>query len=204
MFAIRKISHAEIRDIKLSSIHRSVSLRPKIGASAKTLLIISNSACPLIQYNSKRNTIFHKITHFSNVTMANFFKSLLRRTTTALKITEPMKMSLVVRTDLKMSPGKTGAQCAHAAIICYTEALKKHPELAEAWINSGQSKVVLRVGAEVDIKNLSKLAYEKNLINGMVRDAGRTEVKAGTITVLGIGPDTVAKIDEVTKKLKTY
>lgn len=136
--------------------------------------------------------------------MSNIFKSLLRRTTTALKITEPMKMSLVVRSDLKMSPGKTGAQCAHAAIICYTTALKKHPELAEAWINSGQSKVVLRVGSEIDIKNLSKLAYEKNLVNGIVRDAGRTELPAGTITVLGIGPDTVAKIDEITKKLKTY
>lgn len=136
--------------------------------------------------------------------MANIFKSLYRRTTTALKITEPMKMSLVVRTDLKMSPGKIGAQCAHAAIICYTEALKKRPELAEAWINLGQSKVVLRVGSEIDIKNLSKLAYEKNLVNGIVRDAGRTEVPAGTITVIGVGPDTVAKVDEITKKLKTY
>lgn len=136
--------------------------------------------------------------------MANIFKKLFNRTTIALKITEPMKMSLVVRTDLKMSPGKTGAQCAHAAIICYTKAMKTNPKLAEAWINSGQSKVVLRVGSEIDLKNLSKLAIDKNLIHGMVRDAGHTEVPAGTITVLGIGPDTVTKVDEITKKLKTY
>lgn len=101
-----------------------------------------------------------------------------------------------------MSTGKTGAQCAHAAVICYTKAAKSKPEHLNAWLNLGQPKVVLRVGSQTEIDYLAKLANEKNLVNGLVRDAGRTEVLSGTITVLGIGPDTKSKIDELTGKLK--
>lgn len=59
--------------------------------------------------------------------MANILKSIFHRTTTALKLNEPMKMSLVVRSDLKLSTGKTSAQCAHAAVICSMKAQKKKP-----------------------------------------------------------------------------
>lgn len=135
--------------------------------------------------------------------MSNLLKSVFRRTTTALKLTEPMKLSLVVRSDLKLSPGKTAAQCAHAAVMCYARALKEKPEHLDAWLNLGQPKVVLRVASQAEIQNLAKIAYEKKLVNALVRDAGKTEVAAGTITVLGIGPDTVTNVDEITKKLKT-
>lgn len=134
--------------------------------------------------------------------MANIFKSIFHRTTTALKINEPMKMSLVVRSDLKLSTGKTGAQCAHAAVICAIKAQKQKPKHLDAWYSLGQPKVVLRVGSEAEIKNLIKFANEKKIVNGLVRDAGRTEVKSGTITVLGIGPDTAGNVDELTKHLK--
>lgn len=134
--------------------------------------------------------------------MANIFKSLFRKTTTALKLTEPMQMSLVVRSDLKMSTGKIGAQCAHAAVMCFSKAQKKKPQHLEAWLNLGQPKVVLRVNTQADMEYLAKIAEEKHVVNGLVRDAGRTEVLSGTVTVLGIGPDTKAKIDELTGKLK--
>lgn len=134
--------------------------------------------------------------------MANIFKSLFRRTTTALKITEPMQMSLVVRSDLKMSTGKIGAQCAHAAVMCYMKAFQKKPQHLDAWLSLGQPKVVLRTSSQAEIEYLAKIAEEKQVVNGLVRDAGRTEVLAGTITVLGIGPDTKAKVDELTGKLK--
>lgn len=134
--------------------------------------------------------------------MANIIKSLFRRTTTALKITEPMQMSLVVRSDLKMSTGKVGAQCAHAAVMCYMKALNKKPQHLDAWLSLGQPKVVLRTSSQAEIEYLAKIADEKHVVNGLVRDAGRTEVLAGTVTVLGIGPDTKAKVDELTGKLK--
>lgn len=134
--------------------------------------------------------------------MANFFKSLFRKTSTALKLSEPMQMSLVVRSDLKMTTGKIGAQCAHAAIICHTKAQKQKPQHLDAWLHLGQPKVVLRVGSQAEIEYLSKIADEKQIINGIVKDAGRTQILAGTVTVLGIGPDTKSKIDELTGKLK--
>lgn len=111
-------------------------------------------------------------------------------------------MSLVVRTDLKMTTGKVGAQCAHAAIMCVQQAQKAKPDHLSAWLQLGQPKVVLRVGSQAEIENLVKIANEKNIVNGLVRDAGRTQVIAGTITVLGIGPDTKATIDEISGKLK--
>lgn len=113
-----------------------------------------------------------------------------------------MQMSLVVRSDLKMSTGKIGAQCAHAAVMCYVKALKKKPEYLDAWLKLGQPKIVLRTNSQTDIEYLAKIADEKQVVNGLVRDAGRTELLSGTITVLGIGPDTKAKIDELTGKLK--
>lgn len=134
--------------------------------------------------------------------MANIFKLLFRKTTTALKLSEPMQMSLVVRSDLKMSTGKIGAQCAHAAVMCCQRAEKKKPVHLQAWLDLGQPKVVLRIGSAAEIEYLSKIAGEKNVVNGLVRDAGRTEVISGTVTVLGIGPDTKAKVDELTGKLK--
>lgn len=134
--------------------------------------------------------------------MAQFFKSLFQRTKTSLKLSEPMQMSLVVRSDLKMSQGKIAAQCAHAAVQCYEKAAKTKPDHLRAWINLGQPKVVLRVATQGEIEYLSKIAEEKNIVNGLIRDAGRTELIAGTVTVCGIGPDTKTKVDEVTKKLK--
>lgn len=134
--------------------------------------------------------------------MANLLKSIFQRTSTALKLSEPMQMSLVVRSDLKMTTGKIGAQCSHAAIMCYSKAEKKKPQHLKAWLNLGQPKVVLRVGSQAEIEYLAKIADEKNVVNGLVRDAGRTQVLSGTVTVLGIGPDTKTKVDELTGKLR--
>lgn len=107
-----------------------------------------------------------------------------------------------MRSDLKMSTGKIGAQCAHASVICYTRAQKRKPQHLDAWLGLGQPKVVLRVASQGEIDYLAKIANEKDIVNGLVRDAGRTELLSGTITVLGIGPDTKSKIDEITGKLK--
>lgn len=111
-------------------------------------------------------------------------------------------MALIVRDDLKLTKGKTGAQCAHAAIICYETASKKRPDLLNAWVNLGQPKIVLRVQSLTEIERIAKQASERSIIHGLVRDAGRTQVAAGTITVLGLGPDTVANIDALVKHLK--
>lgn len=134
--------------------------------------------------------------------MSRFFRKLLHRVRVVAFLDEPTKMALVVRGDLKMTKGKTGAQCAHAAIICFESAFKQRSDLLNAWMSVGQPKIVLRVDSLKQMEEIVKSANERNIINGVVRDAGKTQVAAGTVTVLGLGPDTVSNIDSLVKHLR--
>lgn len=46
---------------------------------------------------------------------------LIQYTKAMLSNEYPLKMVLVVRTDLKMGKGKIASQCSHAAILCKIE-----------------------------------------------------------------------------------
>jgi peptidyl-tRNA hydrolase, PTH2 family len=113
-----------------------------------------------------------------------------------------LKMALVVRTDLKLSKGKTAAQCAHAAIICYQNSLKQEPQLLKQWSQSGQAKVVLKVDSLSELLRIQEIAQKQHIVTGLVVDAGRTQVEVGTCTVLGLGPERSDKLDTVIKELK--
>lgn len=134
--------------------------------------------------------------------MRNLFQTIFHRTRVAANLAEPMKLALVVRGDLKMTKGKTAAQCAHAAIICFENASRQRSDVLSVWLSLGQPKIVLRVNSLNEMEKLLKSAKERNVISGLVRDAGRTQLAAGTITVLGLGPDTVTNIDALVKHLK--
>ena len=62
--------------------------------------------------------------------------------------------------------------------------------------------LVLKVADLNELRKYQKLATQNHLKNSLISDAGRTTVKAGTVTVLGIGPDLTEKIDKVTGDLK--
>jgi PTH2 family peptidyl-tRNA hydrolase len=119
-------------------------------------------------------------------------------------LTGPYKMVLLVRTDLGMQKGKVAAQCAHAALACYKKALKNDPDGVTAWEITGQTKVCLKVDNEEAMLNLAGVAKVHGLTWSIVRDAGRTQVSTGTMTVLGIGPNKVDQIDKITGHLKLY
>lgn len=108
------------------------------------------------------------------------------------------KQVIIVRKDLKLSKGKLSAQVSHASV---ETTLKSDSEKVKAWQNKGMKKVVLKVDNESELIKYKKYADEMGLINALIRDAGKTEIKPGTITCLGIGPDTEKKIDSVTGKL---
>ena len=110
-----------------------------------------------------------------------------------------MKQVIVVRNNLKMGKGKIAAQVAHASIGSYKRADKK---LREIWEREGAKKIVLKVKDEMELINLQKKVFEKNLPNYLVIDAGLTQLPKATITCLGIGPDEDKKIDELIKDLK--
>uniref|UniRef100_S4RWT2 Peptidyl-tRNA hydrolase 2, mitochondrial n=1 Tax=Petromyzon marinus TaxID=7757 RepID=S4RWT2_PETMA len=114
------------------------------------------------------------------------------------------KMVLVVRADLKMGKGKAAAQCAHAAVAAYRLAAARQPGALRRWRRGGQAKIVTRVEDEAALLELQERARALGLGAPVVCDAGRTQVAAGSCTVLAVGPGPVRMVGEVTGHLKLY
>ena len=110
-----------------------------------------------------------------------------------------MKQVMVVRSDLKMSKGKTAAQCCHGCLGAFKKSDSKK---IEKWEKEGEKKVIVKVTSLEELFEIKEIAEKNSLSNYMVKDAGRTELPTGTITCLGIGPDKDKIIDKVTKNLK--
>ncbi|KAJ1967317.1 hypothetical protein H4R35_006743 [Dimargaris xerosporica] len=115
-----------------------------------------------------------------------------------------MKLTLVIRKDLGMTKGKIAAQCCHATLGCYKRAQRHCPRALKAWERSGQAKVTLRCDDEAEMLALQHAAAAQGLTTYCVQDAGRTQIAAGSRTVLGIGPGSVEAIDQVSGHLKLY
>jgi PTH2 family peptidyl-tRNA hydrolase len=109
------------------------------------------------------------------------------------------KQVIVVRTDLKMSPGKLSTQVAHASLSSVSKSKKP---AAEAWGLEGSKKVVLKTKDLAELQALHKKAKSAGLPCSLVMDAGRTHLEPGTTTCLAIGPAKEADIDKITKHLK--
>jgi len=118
--------------------------------------------------------------------------------------TGPHKMVLCIRTDLGMQKGKVAAQCAHAALGCYKKAVKNNSPALQAWEKTGQTKICLKVENEEALLNLAGVAKVHGLTWCIVRDAGKTQVSSGTMTVIGIGPASAEDVDKLTGHLKLY
>ncbi|KJA25981.1 hypothetical protein HYPSUDRAFT_36829 [Hypholoma sublateritium FD-334 SS-4] len=109
------------------------------------------------------------------------------------------KMVLVVRTDLGMSSGKIAAQ--HAALACYKTLQAKNPIMLRHWERDGQTKVALRCENEEELLLMQAQAQSLNLCARSIQDAGRTQIAAGSRTVLGItGPARL--VNQITGKLR--
>ncbi|HII45586.1 MAG TPA: aminoacyl-tRNA hydrolase [Candidatus Poseidoniaceae archaeon] len=113
-------------------------------------------------------------------------------------------MALIVRKELHLSSGKIAVQCAHAAVSCALMAKKNEVRIMERWQASGARKICLEVEDLASLKSIMTQAKSAGLITYLVKDAGQTEVAAGTITVLGIGPGPRNSIDALVSDLKPY
>ena len=107
-------------------------------------------------------------------------------------------MVIVVRTDLGISKGKMAAQAAHAAVNCALKSKKSASSNFKKWFDEGQKKVVVKGQNESTLRNLQQQAREVGLVSSLVTDAGLTEVPAGTVTCLGLGPAADSEIDSIT------
>lgn len=111
------------------------------------------------------------------------------------------KLVVVVRGDLKLSPGKLSVQVAHAAVTCAIEAKRNKERWFKAWYGEGQKKVVVKAKDLKDLYELKETAKGLELTTSLIEDAGLTEVPPGTVTCLGIGPGPNAELDKVTGDL---
>ncbi len=120
--------------------------------------------------------------------------------------TEELKLVLCVRTDLGMGKGKIAAQASHATLANYTHLLhSQHPSpspLLQRWARYGQAKIALQVQGEEKLLELQAVAVSLGLCARVIRDAGRTQIRAGEATVLGVGPGPKGVVDMVTGGLK--
>ncbi|XP_012229245.1 peptidyl-tRNA hydrolase 2, mitochondrial [Linepithema humile] len=114
------------------------------------------------------------------------------------------KMVIAVRSDIRMGKGKIGAQCAHAALECCRQTLnnEKKQQMFHSWLQIGQPKIVVAIPNEEELLILADKAEHAGLITAIIKDAGKTQLKPGTITVLGIGPGSNEVIDSLTSKLR--
>ena len=68
----------------------------------------------------------------------------------------------------------------------------------------GQTKVAVKTDSIETLATIKEKAEKLGLVALEVRDAGRTQIDAGTVTVLGVGPGPSELVDEVTGHLKLY
>jgi len=112
------------------------------------------------------------------------------------------KQVIIVRSDLKMSLGKTSVQVAHASVTAAEETRKKRKRWWDAWMREGQCKVTVRVETERELLELKSEAERAKLPTALIQDRGLTELPPNTITCLGIGPTPSDEVDKITGKLR--
>ncbi|KAH0786074.1 peptidyl-trna hydrolase [Histomonas meleagridis] len=108
----------------------------------------------------------------------------------------------IIRKDLKMQKGKIVAQCGHASLGIFLKVLKEFPQLAEVWFNENSfPKKFYYCNSENEMDEKRELAKSMGLLSCKIHDAGRTQIAAGSATVLSIGPVTQDMVKNLTKGL---
>lgn len=103
--------------------------------------------------------------------------------------------------------GKIAAQCSHATLACYKALSGKAPtspegKLLKRWERHGQAKIAVQTKSQEELMDLLGKARSLGLTAEYIQDAGRTQIEAGSVTVLGVGPAPKSLVDQVTGGLK--
>ena len=112
------------------------------------------------------------------------------------------KQVIVVRKDLGMGTGKLAAQVAHAAVMAVENTKMRNLNWFNSWFKAGQAKVVVKVQTLSELLEIRKHAESLHLSVAEIQDSGLTQIPAGTVTCIGIGPGPSGLIDKVTNHLK--
>ncbi|KAL1509652.1 hypothetical protein ABEB36_004358 [Hypothenemus hampei] len=97
------------------------------------------------------------------------------------------KMIFVINTSLKMGTGKIAAQVGHACLGLYREMLENNMEAdLNQWEEIGEKKIVLKGNNTEHLLELYNKAKEAKIPVYLVKDAGRTQIPKGSVTVLSL------------------
>ncbi|KAL3136929.1 hypothetical protein ABBQ32_006535 [Trebouxia sp. C0010 RCD-2024] len=114
---------------------------------------------------------------------------------------EELKMILVVNKELGMRAGKVAAQCAHAAVGVVEHVRKHNQPLLRQWEQYGAAKVAVKCPKQAEMMQIKAQAREEGIPFYLVTDAGRTQIAAGSQTVLALGPWAKSRLDKLTGHL---
>ncbi|KXH55123.1 peptidyl-tRNA hydrolase PTH2 [Colletotrichum nymphaeae SA-01] len=106
--------------------------------------------------------------------------------------------------------GKMAAQASHATLACYKSLSKiaaKDPsspaaKILSRWENLGQAKIAVQIKNQDEMLELMGKASSLGVTSEVIADAGRTQIEAGSLTVLGVGPAPRSLVDQITGHLK--
>lgn len=115
---------------------------------------------------------------------------------------QSLKMVFVINHELKMGKGKIAAQVGHAAVKATLKSGETRPELLDAWLSTGQKKICVKADDARQIEQIEQEAKQHNVLSSKIHDAGHTQIPAGSLTVLALGPDENEKLDALTGELK--
>lgn len=108
---------------------------------------------------------------------------------------------IIINSDVKMGKGKAIAQGCHASLGSYLDGTDL--KLAYEWKLEGARKVVLRASENEIMELYNKISNEHpNIPTYLVKDFGLTQIPAGSITALGIGPYLIYRLKEYVKDLR--
>lgn len=63
-------------------------------------------------------------------------------------------------------------------------------------------KVAVKIKSQDELLELMGKARSLGIVSEVIQDAGRTQIEAGSLTVLGIGPAPKSLVDKVTGELQ--
>lgn len=114
-----------------------------------------------------------------------------------IKTDKPLGAVFIIRKDLKMGKGKILAQCGHATLGIFVKVLNNIPFLAEGTWRKGFPKKYFYCNSEKEMDECVSKAMNLGFLTEKIHDAGRTQIAAGSATVVSIGPIPIDRIPEI-------
>jgi len=118
------------------------------------------------------------------------------------------KLLICVNCSVQMSAGKMAAQVGHGAeVATQFKAIRFLLDRTRRrhyihWLHTGRTKIVVAVRDEDHMVHVRQLAQRRKIPTRIIRDAGKTEIQRGTITVLALGPYRSEDLDLVAGDLR--